>query len=168
MILLQIHRASNIGERAPHRFRSPYLMSHSIRVVFVLLPLALVAAGCGSSSDPTLPTTPSPTVVTETFAGTVTINGAVTNPFIVGAPSTVTATLTAVSVGDNPATDVPLGMSLGTWNGEYCSIVLANDAAIQGKFIVGVAQTAGSFCLRMFDNGTLTTATSYQVTVTHQ
>src|SRR3982751_414236 len=71
MILLQIHRASNIGERAPHRFRSPYLMSHSIRVVFVLLPLALVAAGCGSSSDPTLPTTPSPTVVTETFAGTV-------------------------------------------------------------------------------------------------
>jgi hypothetical protein len=164
MILLQIHRASNIGERAPRRLRSLYLMSHSIRTALALLPLALLTAGCGSSSDTTLPTAPTPTVITETFEGNLTVNGATSYPFVVATPSTLTATLVTVAAG----TDVVVGMSLGTWNGEDCTVVITNDAAVQGKTVVGVAQTAGNFCVRIFAPTTLAAPTGYQVTVTHQ
>ena len=139
-------------------------MSHSFRVAFALLPLAFFAAGCGSSDDTSTPTTPSPTVITETFEGTLTINGATTFPFVVGTPSTLTATLVSVSAG----TDVAIGLALGTWNGEDCTLVITNDAAVQGKFVIGVAQTAGNFCVRVFAPTTLAAATGYQVTVTHQ
>ena len=144
-------------------------MFHSTRVVLVLLPLALFAAACGD--DPgnggNLPTTPTPpSLTTENFEGTVTVNGAITHPFLVTAPSTLTATLVSLADGTEGVT---IGMSLGTWNGEYCQIVLANDTAIQGKFIVGVAQTAGAFCLRVADaTGQLTKPAPYQITVTHQ
>jgi hypothetical protein len=144
-------------------------MFHPIRVVLVLLPLALFTTACGNDTvgGGTLPTTPTPpTLTTETFEGTVTVNGAITHSFIVTAPSTLTATLVSLADGTEGVT---IGMSLGTWNGEYCQIVLTNDTAIQGKFIVGVAQTAGNFCLRVADaTGQLTQPASYQVTVTHQ
>jgi hypothetical protein len=165
MILLQIHHASNIEGRAPRSLRSFCLTHHSFRVAFVLLPLALFISGCSDSDDDNFtPTAPEPTITTETFEGTVTINGAITHSFTVTAPSTVTATLTAVSTG----AEAVIGLSLGTWNGEYCQIVLANDAAVQGKFVVGIAQTAGNFCIRLYDVGRFAGPTGYQVTVSHQ
>ena len=137
---------------------------HPFLFVFLLLPLALVAAGCDDTRDLNTPTGPPPSPVTETFEGHITVNGAVTHPFTVTAPSTITATPVAVSSG----ADTVVGMALGTWNGEYCQIILANDAAVQGKFVVGIAQTAGSFCVRFYDVGKLPAAIDYQATVSHQ
>ena len=82
----------------------------------VLVAAALAAAGCGD--DPvTTPDRPTPTSVTETFEGTLTINGAFTQPFVVQTAGTVTATLTVLD-----PTDAVVGMSMGTWNGITCAL----------------------------------------------
>jgi len=128
--------------------------------------VATVATGCNNTSAPTAPTTPQVPTVTESFASTLTINGAVTHPFIVGTPGTVSATLLTVGSG----TDTVVGIALGTWNTttESCQIIIANDNAVQGRILVGTAQTSGAFCVRVYDVGKLSAATSYDVAVTHQ
>ncbi len=105
-------------------------------------------------------------VITETFQGTLNINGAITHPFVVGTPGGVTATLVTVS----PNVDVPVGMSIGTWNQttQSCQIVIANDLALPGRVLVGTAQTSGAFCVRMYDVGRLTESSDYEVSVSHQ
>jgi hypothetical protein len=57
---------------------------------------AFTAAGC--NSDPTTtPTTPTtPTAVTETFSGTLTVNGAVTFPFVANQAGSANATIKAL------------------------------------------------------------------------
>jgi hypothetical protein len=134
-----------------------------IRPLCVLLS-ACLAAGCGSDpfTTPTAPSTPA-TTVTELFEGTLTVNGAATYPFTVAQPGTATASLTALS----PDSSVVVGLSLGTWNGSACQIILANDAASQGASVVGNATSIGSFCARIYDVGKLTAATDFVVTLTH-
>ena len=126
-----------------------------------VLVAATLTAGCGD--DPiTTPDRPNPTAITETLEGTVTINGAITQPFVVQTAGTVVATFTAL----DPA-DARLGLSIGTWNGITCAIVLANDDAPAGASVTGSATATGNYCVRVYDVGKLTQATSYQLTVTH-
>ena len=139
----------------------------------VLVAAALAAAGCGS--DPiTNPDATTPTQVTETYEGTLTINGAVTHPIVVQTAGTVVATVTALDpptyvVGDETR-DTLLGLSLGTWNGLVCTIgapTLANDKAKVGVSLTGSATATGNYCVRVYDSGGLAQATAYQLTVTH-
>ena len=59
--------------------------------VLLVIPMAGIAAACGSNSSSTLPTQPSlPTVLTETFSGTLTHNAAYTHPFSVTSRNSVT------------------------------------------------------------------------------
>ena len=133
--------------------------------VFVL-PLAVMAGACSSVYD-TLPTTPDPVIVTETFTGSITINGAATHSFFTSATGSVTATLT--SLGENPPSNV--GFSLGTFSGSTCSVtsgLLANDRAVVSTVIVGTVSTlGGSLCVRINDVGTLTAPVAYEIKVEH-
>lgn len=139
-------------------------MHSSTQYLFgALLTLALLAPACGSD-DPVTPTDPTPPSETsEIFDGTVTVNGAVTHPFIVQRAGTVVARLAIV----DPDAAAVIGMSLGTWNGAACQIILANDNAVLGVTLTGTASVAGSFCVRAYDVGKLTSPTSYQIVVTH-
>jgi len=131
----------------------------------VLLAAALAAAGCGSNNSVTNPSQTPPTQVTETFEGTVTINGAVTHPYAVLTAGTVIATFTALD-----PSDTTLGLSIGTWNGIACSVgapTLANDNATVGVALTASATATGNYCVRVYDTGKLTQATGYQLTVTH-
>lgn len=142
-------------------------------LVLTVLPLVVtLTAGCANTS-PVVPDAPIevPTV-TDTFEGTITINGAATHPFIIGTPSTVSVTLEVVAPAQAPpeGTFTILGLSLGTWNTttESCQIIIAKDDAIQGSIILGSAQTSGAFCVRVYDAGRLTSPSAYLVRVTHQ
>src|SRR6476469_23886 len=89
---------------------------------------SLMAGACGNdtTTTPTVPTNPiTPVTTTETFSGNLTVNGAVTHVFLVSSLGTVTVQLTAI---DPPGSPV-IGLSLGTWNGTACQVVIANDAA---------------------------------------
>ena len=130
----------------------------------VLLAAALSAAACGDDSTPTSPTTPEPTAVTDTFNGTLSRNGASSFPFNVSAAGFVYATLTSVTDASTA-----VGLSLGTWNTSTsaCTVVLANDAAVQGTTVTGSVTGIGQLCVRVYDVGRVVDPLDYQLTVVH-
>jgi len=133
-------------------------------VLPIFLASVLLTAACSTPSTPTIPTNPgNPT--TETFSATINVNGAMTHPFTVGFAGTVTATLTSVS----PDSTIPIGMSIGTWDGTTCSLGsgLFQDKAVQGSVITAAISAPGALCLRMYDSGSLTGPTTYSVDVVH-
>ena len=132
-----------------------------------LLPVAaalLVASGC-SNNDTTTTTTPATTLTTiETFSGTLNANGAFSYPFVVLAAGTISAQLNTLT----PDSAQPIGIALGTWNGNACQIVLSNDSAVQSSSVLGQSTVAGNFCVRIYDaGGKVSAQETYVVQVTH-
>lgn len=135
-----------------------------VRSLVAVVSLAAVGAACNNTLQTGIPVAPSapPVSVTETFSGDLTVNGAVTHPFAVSQAGLTSAALAAL----DPA-DATVGVSLGTWNGQVCQIILANDNATQNITVIGEARSAGNFCVRIYDVGKLTGLTGYRLTVTH-
>jgi hypothetical protein len=134
----------------------------SVRVL-VLLTFLTGSVACGDDETPTEPTQPTRPTTTETFSGTLTVNGAVTHPFTATGSGQMTLRLTTLS----PDSAARVGLSLGTFTGTTCQIVLANDNASQGAIVVGNAGAAGNFCARVYDVGQLGAPTEYTITVEH-
>lgn len=125
--------------------------------------LTLASMACDSGENtPTTPTTPGPTI-TETFAGTVTLNGAATFTFNTSVSGVVTATLKSIA----PVTTSQVGLALGTWNGVNCAVVLTNDRITAGMTVTGQVNAAGSLCVRLFDVGQLTETSTFEIVVVH-
>lgn len=139
------------------------------RVSPLLLALAipaLGAAGCESTAEPTgTDTSQTPTTITETFLGTVAVNGAATFSFGVTASGTVTATYKSIA----PTSGATMGLALGIWNPSTssCSVVIANDNAILNSTVIGNASTAGTLCVRAYDVGRLSATQTVELTITH-
>ncbi len=129
-----------------------------------MLAIALSAAACSKNNTVTSPTATTPVAVTDTFNGTLNRNGAASFPFNVSAQGYVQATLTSVA----DAT-IPMGLSLGIWNTTTaaCSIVLANDTALQGTTVTGSATNVGQLCVRVYDVGKVVDPLDYQLSVVH-
>ena len=122
----------------------------------------LALSACGDDITP--PTAPStPTVVTETFAGTVTRNGAQTHSFATSASGEVRATLTTLGAEEG----TKIGLALGAWNGSSCAIVIAKDDAVQANVVIGQVSALGQLCVRIYDVGALTQSANYEITVAH-
>jgi hypothetical protein len=132
------------------------------RLRFLAVALALTAVGCGSGTT-TSPTTTTPTTVTDTFAGTLTTNGAQSYTFTTAASGTVTATIATLA----PNSTLVVGLALGTWNGNACQVVLSKDSATQSSFIVGQASQANTFCVRIYDVGNVTDPSTFELQVNH-
>jgi hypothetical protein len=138
-------------------------MSRFFTAASVLALVLATTAGCGDDTTPTTPTEPTTPTATETFSGAVNRNGAVTHTFTVSRSGLLTATLTTLA----PDSTLVVGISLGTWNGTTCQIVLANDRATQGSVVTGNGGSAGNFCVRIYDVGNVAETVEYTVTVVH-
>jgi hypothetical protein len=126
--------------------------------------IALSAAACDDNTDTTTTTPTSTTTTTETFTGTIQKNGATTHQFSSTSRGSVTATLTSLA----PDNTVKIGVSLGTWNGTSCQIILANDQTTVGSGLVGTVSGVGNLCLRIYDAaGNLSVPTTYSIDVVH-
>jgi hypothetical protein len=135
----------------------------SIARTLLLVVVATMAGGC---DDDTTPTTPTPPVlVTETFTGALTVNGAQTHSFTTQAAGSLTATLTTVA----PDNTVTVGLSLGifTPSTNACQLVVVNTVAVQGTRVTGQASSAGSYCVLINDVGRLTEAANYTIALEH-
>ena len=68
----------------------------------------------------------------------------------------------------DPAASPTFGLALGTWNGQGCQIVIANDAALVNTTVTGTVSAATSLCARVYDaSGTVTDPLSYTISVVH-
>ena len=132
----------------------------------LLLALATSLAGCNDSTtspSQTTTTVPATATTTETFNGTLTKNGGLTFPFTATAGGTVAVTLS--SVADS---NLQIGLSLGTWTGSACQIVIANDAAAQSAIVTGTVTSAASLCVRVYDPAEkVSTPVDFTVSVAH-
>lgn len=126
------------------------------------LSLAIVAAGCGSDT-PTAPTDTPAVQVTETFFGTVTVNGAATSTFDEAKAGSITVQLTALTPDDT----VKVGMELGTWDGVGCAVGVSTTSAALNSSLIGTATGPGTLCVRVHDVGGLTQPTDFEVRVDH-
>jgi hypothetical protein len=130
----------------------------------LVLTIAVSASACDSDS-PTGPTVEPPVAVTETFSGTLTLNGAVRHTFLTQRAGEVSASITSLA----PDSAV-VSLSLGTWNGVSCQVIIAkDDAALTPPLntVIGTA-SAGNFCVRLSDpDGRIAQPTDYTVSVTH-
>jgi hypothetical protein len=145
-------------------------ISASCRRALLPIPVLAAMAACGGNSSTTTPTTPSvlPTVLTETFTGTLNRNSAYTHPFSVTDAGTVSVFLISSADTGNPDNNaIPLGVSLGTWNGASCAIVIANDNIAPGSSITGQATAAGNLCVRVYDVGFVPGAAAYELLIDH-
>jgi hypothetical protein len=143
--------------------RETFLSMRYFTATVVLLPLtAALAAGCSSNNAPTAPDVPDPVAIVETFAESLNVNGSRTHVFRVDTVGTVTARISTLS---DPSAVV--GLSMGTWNGAACQILLANDAATLNVTLTGTAQSVGQFCAWVHDVGKLTATVDYSVEITH-
>ena len=137
------------------------------RVCLLLFACLVAAAGCSINTTPTPPTTTNPTILTEVFSGTINMNGGASHSFVSQASGTVRVTLNSLA----PDPTQIVGLSLGTWTGTSCQVVVAADRATQLSSITGSVTTtaSGSLCARVYDVGTITAGSpvTYQVTVDH-
>ena len=133
----------------------------------LLIAASAFAAGCDNSDANAALNTAAADVaatLTDTFTDTLTLNGARTFPFVVDNPGDVTALVSDLA----PDSLQVIGLSLGTWNGTSCQVVLSNDSAFKDQAVTGHATTRGNFCVRVFDStGKLPQPETYIITVTH-
>jgi hypothetical protein len=135
-----------------------------MRVRVLLAICVLGAAAC--SNTPNTPTTPiTPTTFTEVFTGTVNMNGGTSHYFVSQKSGTVIVALTSLA----PDATQLVGLSLGTWTGTACQVVIANDKATSSSSLTGAVGGAGSLCARVYDVGSIASNSpvSYELTVTH-
>ncbi len=135
--------------------------------------LCAMAALAGACSDTTVAPTQPGTTTTDTFEGTINPAGTTLHPIFTFTGGPVVATLTVVG----PDATKSIGFSLGTFNPtlNICTVVFDNPAALPTAAFNTVATTSGFYCVRMYDNGTVTAAAAegtassfnYTVTVTH-
>ncbi len=129
------------------------------------LPLVFVLAaapGCGDDT-PTAPTTPTVPSVTDTFSGTLNVNGAAVHTFTTAGPGTMSATLTAVG----PDSETVMGLALGEWNGSSCALIVSNVNATTASVVFGTVTRIGTLCVHVHDVGHFTASTTYELSVTH-
>ena len=130
----------------------------------VMLAALVAVGGCDNELENQGPIEPAPTT-TDTFTGSITVNGGMSHSFPIVASGTVVATLVEVA----PDNTVVVGFALGRWNAStsFCEQIIPKDDAVQGQILTGTVAGAGTLCARVYDTGRLTAPINYTVTVVH-
>jgi hypothetical protein len=138
-------------------------MRRSLARSVLLCALAVLAGACGSSSSPTNPT---PVTVTDTFTGTLNQNAAVVHTYTTSTAGAVTATLTAVG----PDATKTIGFAIGSYNTttNTCQVIIDNPQSLVGQQHAGSVTSQGTYCVRIYDSGSVTADTPFTYTVAVQ
>ena len=138
--------------------------------------LALVVAGCSNSQSTTSPTTTTTTATSESdYTATLAIGGSFNSPpFTVAAAGTAAIDLESVTLTPTgPATLIQLGIGLSptTTDGTgktVCGSTTSSMTVASGLTAQLTASvTVGSYCVAVYDPGTLTVPVTFLVRAVH-
>jgi len=127
----------------------------------LLTVLALAAAGCDDATTATSPTVTSP--VTETFSGQFVPGGTAARAFTAASSGAVSITLTQIG----PPADAVVGLGVGIpqSTGAGCLLTQTIHTGASSSPQITVSVDAGSYCVRLYDTGTLAAAVAFTVTI---
>jgi hypothetical protein len=143
----------------------------NVRSILPLLLLTpLLAAGCNTQTADNSATGPAAPIITEpTYSGTLSVSQTRVYTFNVTAIGPLTVTMTAAGPPPTIAVGLVVGTPTFSTTGTICTPVTTaiNATASTTPQISGTPQSTGSYCLAVFDPGTLTSDISYTIIVTH-
>jgi hypothetical protein len=84
--------------------------------------------------------------------------------FTVAKSGQVSITLTSVA----PTATTALGLGIGTANGTACVLSSSTPTAIAGSTAqIAVTESPGTYCVKVYDPGTLSASVTFTVTIAH-
>jgi hypothetical protein len=148
----------------------------AISVTRLIGATAVVASMAGAAGCGTPQTIPTPVAKTETFSGTVAKGGTSDNTFPVAYELALTSARVTVTTLTSAATGAPLSVTIGVAVGSLnTGVCVPHPNSNQAAAVVGqpletppsFLQGPSNYCVRVYDNGTLTDSANYTVTVLH-
>ena len=127
----------------------------------LLLPLVACDNGPSTTDETTTPTTPTTSPVTETFASQLVVGGSSSRSFT--AVKAGTATVTLVSAGPPSTVKVGFGIGVPDVLGSGCLFTRSAETAAGTSFSLPV--DAGTYCVRVYDIGQLTSSITFSITI---
>jgi hypothetical protein len=134
----------------------------------MLVALALATSGCTNNSNNTT-TGPTPTLVTETFTGSLGQGGTDIHNFTVNSDGNqLLAGFTTIG----PAAVTALGVGIALWDATSSTCGLnqsQNGSATVGSTAISATAGSGPYCVRIYDGGNITAGTTatYTLQVQH-
>jgi len=127
--------------------------------------LAVLCAGCSSTTAPSSTSSSTSSPVSETFTSQIFAQGSAFRTFTASQAGTVTITLLGGPAG------MPLGLGLGL-PGEtagHCQLTFVINASPGGATVLSNAVDAGTFCAGVFDVGDIppSTAVPFSIRIDH-
>ena len=133
--------------------------------VFGLLVCAIAGAGCRSST--TLPDYTIVSPVTETFQGTLRVQGSAFYSFIVGNPDPISVTLASLTKSSGAAMATSVRLGFGVPSGETCTTTTAvtTTSGLQAQVLQVISP--GTYCVIISDTGALTEPLNFAIKIKH-
>lgn len=99
----------------------------------------------------------------ETFSSVLTVNGGTSHPFTVSGPGTVSVTLTNLSA----SVTVGLGIGIPNASGAGCNLNTSVSATASSTAQITANIDVGTYCVELYDTGTLRADVSFAVRIVH-
>ena len=123
-----------------------------------LLCVVVVTSACGSDT-PTTPTATTTSPATATWTGIVGPGGTVSRSFDTTLAGTLTVTLMS--------SDAPLGLGIGVPRNVNAGCRLTISQVDAPGLSLSIPADAGSYCVQVFDDGSVVKQSSFSVQIVH-
>ena len=136
--------------------------------VFALLLLASLGVGCRNSPGTTSPSTTTTGPATETFTGSLDVNGSSFYSFSVASLGTVSVMLASITMGNpGPAAAIPVSLGLGVPAGIGCGVTTAVTVAPALTSQIASSLPAGIYCVNIADIGNMRAPINFAIRIVH-
>jgi hypothetical protein len=129
--------------------------------------LVCAIAGAGCQSETTLPDYSIVSPVTETFQGTLSVQGVTFYSFLVGNPDPVSITLASLTKSNGAAVTTSVKLGFGVPSGETCATTTSLNTASGLQAQVLQVASPGTYCVIISDTGALTEPLNFAIKIKH-